>query len=259
MIEIAVYAVVGALAGLIGWAVSRGVPSERRQLVGVAVTVILMTAGSPLVHRYLVDPYRLDAVLDATPAYRALEEHEPQAYQRIRGEMLEATRRGESAVAASARMRAAIGALLPKYLQRADDDALIDYMRVTMDELEQISRHDIAAAYAFLVPDPAKPVNVMAHISADLMRRDSEALARLIATGAKRREPHPPNARGEAAFEKVVEQVRGQIGDDFDALQRMGQPDADPQKIVRGTLVLYRTVFALPAADAAEVLRFLLR
>jgi hypothetical protein len=223
------------------------------------VTAIVMVVGTPLVHRFLVNPYRLDRVLATTPAYRALKEHEPQTYEKIRGEMLAAMRAGESPVATSARMRAVIATLLPKYLQTADDAALVEYMRVNMDELEEIARHDHATAYAFLVPDPAKPVNVMEHVSADLKRRDSEALARLVATGAKRRTPRPPNGRAEPVLGEVVEQVRGQIGDDFDALQRMGQPDADPQKIVRATLILYRAILARPTGDAAEVLRFLLR
>src|SRR5260370_1799315 len=110
----------------------------------------------------LVDK-QADRELHKTPAYKQIAKWEPEAYAEMKRQMIVSIQRSDSPAVAQGHVRKIVEGLAKKYMKTADDMALIDYIKVTADEIRQVADKDKNVAFDMPFNGHA-PVDTPKHI-----------------------------------------------------------------------------------------------
>jgi hypothetical protein len=129
------------------------------------------------------------AAVEASPSFQAMKAHYPEDYRRMEGSVREAALRGASDEAARA-AEAALGAVMVRQRPKADAETSVALYEVTRAEGEALRRVNPAACAAFM-DGRGSMAEVVKVASKDLLTRDVEVGARLLAQSAQK--PAPPS------------------------------------------------------------------
>jgi len=218
-------------------------------------------AAAGFAGRQLLFPYLARAQADKAlqaPLFRALEQHEPATYQIVRATMIEGIEAHRPMSEVAAATRPIIGQAAQKYLAKADDQALVDVVRATVDEIEQAARKDPAVAYGIMYPGAAPRYVIGEFVDEKTLEAEVAATARLIETGAR----NAASPQDDAAAAKTLREIAGELektyGEDVKLLDGGWRPGVDKKKVCEVRVAMYRAILALPPRDAAQVLRLIL-
>lgn len=236
---------------------------EVKGRVSALLAMVFGILGVGLTGRHFLVPYvaraQADKALQA-PLFRALERHEPATYQIVRATMIEGikSRRPMNEIAAAT--RPIIGQAAQKYLMTANDQALVDVVRATVDEIEQAARKDPAVGYGIMVPGAAPQQYVIGeYVEQKTLEAEVAATARLIESGARHAASPQDDERAAQLLRAIAAGVEQTYGDDVRLLDGGWRPGVNKKKACEVRVAMYRAILALPAHDAAQVLRLLLR
>lgn len=255
MITILVSAAAGALGAIIAYVIFRG---EHRKQLRLFATVVLIIVFAKLGDYYVAKPFEAEKALRDLPAFEAIKEHEPATYQQIRAEMLRAVRGGADRANVTAKIRAHTSEIVSKYIPRASDKALTDYIAVTVEEIRQLAAKSPEEGVKFLFPAPGESVDLVRYVDAQTRQRDLSALGELIRTGAAS-PPRPiDQARAQQLLDQALAQLRSKYGDSVAALAAPRAPGTDKKMVCDMAADLYAFILEMPSSDAALVLRSML-
>jgi hypothetical protein len=139
--------------------------------------------------------------------------------------------------------------LMPRYVSRASDAAVVAMARSLVAELKERKARDPEDCYRALFPEVAGPVRLRLPGNRDGGSAIRQIVATARAPGAQAR---PGNA---AALARVHAALRAQYGAQVEVLARPQAPDVDRQLVCSVTTDLYDGIVQLPEADAAGALR----
>jgi len=245
-------AVCGALAALIAYAIVRN-PKENR----VAYIVVLLFAFGFLyaLSKPVVRYIQIESELQSVAAFQELKRNDPEAYERIKATLHDAIQNGESLDMAAVRARSILSELVAtKYLPRASDDAIANYVAVMVEEIEQFTNADPNACYQYLFPKQYGPANLR-YVDKKTMEKDLTALAQVIHTAAQNQQSTVTSADGEAILKGVVQDLYGVYGDDILLLDKIHDPSTDRKRACTVVAALYRRILDLPKPQRGVVLR----
>ena len=250
--------VAGAAGGLAG-AVAALFKSEGAKQLRIVVMIVLFIPFNWVGQRYIAKPLIVDGQLRDLPAFAAIKEHEPATYQTMKSELVTAMQDGADKDAIALRVHNLTASLAQKYIPRCSDQALIRYMRVTMDEVDQLSKRNPELAFAMLFPEPGKFVDIRSSLDEATQKEDLAALAGVISTGAGQPVRKSSDSRANDLIRQVFQELASEDG--AGAAKVIANPHApgvDKRQVCTLISHLYGKVLALPEDDAALVLRTML-
>lgn len=251
--------IVSGVAGGLAGAVSALVKGENAKLTRIVVMVVLFFTFNFIGQRYVAKPLIVDAQLRDVPAFTAIKEHEPATYQTMKSELVTAMQDGANTDAIRLRVHNLTASLVQKYIPRCSDEALIRYMKVTMDEVDQLAKRNPEAAFAMLFPEPGKFVDIRSSLDDATQKEDLAALAGVISSGAGKPVHPAAGSRGSELVTQAFQELASEEGGD--AVKQIANPRApgvDKHQVCVLVSRLYRKILALPEDDAALALRTML-
>jgi hypothetical protein len=251
---ILVAGVSGALAAGLGFLI-RG---DDRKYVRIAVIVVLMFVFNAIGRRVILRPYEADRVLRAIPAFEAIRQHEPEVYREVRADVMGSMSAGADHQAIRRNVHGHITKLFRRYAPRASDEALRRYFAVMVDEIEEVARKSPATAVKFVFPAEGEFVDISTFVDERTMKRDLEALAEVIRSGAGRPPQSVEKDRANELLQREMEKLASRYGERVDDLSRPRGAGVDPAAVTSMVVELYRGILALPADDGSIVLRHVL-
>jgi hypothetical protein len=194
----------------------------------------------------------VDKFLRTDPLYSVLLADNPALSEPLRGALVKALETGhrEEAVAAG---RTVVAAVLPSYLPKASDDALVTFTTSMLRTLRGLASADPNRCYRYLFPKVAGPPSLGKDDGQDELLN----AMRLVVESARSRQqpqPEPPDA-SQSDMEEVLGRLAVRHGQDVLLLQQPEAPNVDRAKVCALAIDLYSEVLTLPAPRAARVLR----
>jgi hypothetical protein len=245
-----------------GWAILARVCVPINMLYAAGVVAVL---GVPQVYEDWLIALRAPAVAEALdkqvlsdPTVAALHAADPELYENIRNKWLDNLNRGTSSAEEEAMIRGKIAQTVHKYLPLASNEAVIEFTRVYVSEIDQIGAKNVDACVSFLSPRPDElPLDVNKYVTADTIKRRSAAYVAVLASGATNPQPVPTEGEIKKNMHLVATRLVARYGEaDAAVIGDMHSPTADHGKICTIFSALYKEVLALPVQDQVPLLRF---
>jgi hypothetical protein len=216
---------------------------------GVATIVIVVGLHAGLAGlRGWQNERRADALLRDDAFLAAIVTDMPSLRAPVRAALLRALAAGQSGNVTDF-VLATMTPLMPSYVARASDAAVVAMARSLVAELKEREAQDPEDCYRALFPHVAGPARL--RVLGD--REGGQALRLIVETarapGAQRRAGSP------AALARVYTALREQYGAQVEVLARPQAPDVDRRLVCSVTTDLYDGIVHLPEADAAGALR----
>jgi hypothetical protein len=244
------------------------------RVVGGIAAVLAGVVGSQMFLRPMLLERRVEKELMSVPAFQQIARWEPVTYKKMKDAAVASTRRGESPAQVQGAVRGVLAGVLKQYIPVASDEALIEYMRVMIDEIEQMTAKDPEVSYAMLFNNRVN-VDVTKYIDETLQKRDMSALSEIIRTGVRKDAGYQNDQNAERVFVQVMEQFIADFGPDGRLPFTMGRREAPPgtdmveamaiatapvdkKKTCEMTVAFYRRILELRSDRAAQVLRMML-
>jgi hypothetical protein len=194
----------------------------------------------------------LDEGLQKERVFRVLKASRPEAYQSILEAELGAWRKGQSVEQLRAVTIPVVARVVSESLAYSSDEALLRYGKLMASQLAalekappKVCRDQIAGTGSGAAAS---------WFSERLRAEELEVEADIIQSVDRSRKPVAP-ATLQASLQKAFAKARATSGNDVEALSQLNDPNADPKAVCRAASVFYGAIVALPAEDAAVLLR----
>jgi hypothetical protein len=258
--------ILAGLAGALSVAIAHLlVRNPKKRQITYALVLVLSFAILNALSRVFVLPHihgwqteeAIERQLGQIPAYREVRKGDPQAYERIRAIVRDGIREAQRSEIVAGRIRAVLSELVVKYIPYASDDAVVDFARVMVREIEELTRVDPNFCYRFLFPEQYGPLDASKHIDPKTLQNDLAALAILIRTATHNPQPGPDVSRSEALLKTVYIRVNEEYGDDVRLLDNPHGQSVDKEKVCTIIAGLYKHVLNMPKKQSGMVLRYM--
>ena len=194
-----------------------------------------------------------DRELLKTPAYRQIAKWEPDAYAEMKRQMIASIQRNDPPAVAQGHVRKIVEGLAKKYMKTADDMALIDYIKVTADEIRQVADKDKDVAFDMLFNSEAN-VDITKYIDKATQQHDQDALAEVIRSGVAKEASPQDDQRALQLLRDVIGGMHNDFGTDADMAF---SPKGNKERSVQMALEFYKRVLTLRSDQSAKILRLL--
>lgn len=201
---------------------------------------------------------RAEQALLQVPAYQAMKQYDPQTYTAIMDDLRRGLEGGKTQKDLIAQIKPRVEQLVQKRMPVASDQAVVDYMGVTVRELRELKRRDPALCFKFMFPQQYGVLNARDYMSKDIIDADFAGLAEVIRTSATAPQPVPAESEVSDDLKAVVTQLHQRHGDDATILQHLQDPHVDQAKGCEITAELYEGILALPQPRSGKLLRYML-
>ena len=204
------------------------------------------------------DADRIEQSLLKVPVYAALSTYDTNNYAKVRKALVEGVQAGRSVAEIQMDIHTlVIGFIVPSYLSRAPDLALLRYWRSQITELKFIGRTSPAQCLTFLGLDNKTPAaDMMNKVPKELANEDLAALTEVIIQTAT----NPTQAKPFSSYEKEFEGVMlAMMAKDRRSVAVIANPEKfsnDPATTCNSMILLYNTILSLSdSKTAAGLLR----
>ena len=192
--------------------------------------------------------------LSLAPGYRLLKTQEPALWQLLNRELLHKRLEGVPAEQALGEMRGWLMDLINQRMARADDETLVNYLRVSVEEMQALQQPDPQRCFRFLYPQVNGGINLQQVLSPELFQRDAQALDLLLQQSTGNDMPID-QALAQGDLQGIVEKLYGKWGDKLQQLNMPADTAVDRSAMCAMSIDLYSAILALPAKQAANLLR----
>ncbi len=192
--------------------------------------------------------------LSLAPGYRLLKTQEPALWQLLHRELLHKRMEGVPAEQALGEMRGWLMDLVNQRMARADDETLVNYLRVSVEEMQALQQPEPQRCFRFLYPQVNGGINLQQVLSPELNQRDAQALDQLLQQSTGNDMPID-QALAQRDLQSIVEKLYGKWGDKLQQLNMPADTAVDRSAMCAMSIDLYSGILALPAKQAANLLR----
>lgn len=222
------------------------------------IFAIVIAAGGFAAFRFglpMLADKQADRELLKTPAYRQIAKWEPEAYAEMKRQMIESIRRSDPPAVAQGHVRKIVEGLAKKYMKTADDMALIDYIKVTADEIRQVADKDKNVAFDMLFNSNAN-IDITKYIDHATLQHDMDALAEVIRSGVAKEGSPQDDQRALQLLRGVIKSMQNDYGEQAN-LAFSPTTSSDKGQSVDMALEFYKRVLTLRSDQSAKILRLL--
>ncbi|PTQ69140.1 hypothetical protein [Pseudomonas sp. GV071] len=192
------------------------------------------------------------------PVFAAMSTYDPPAYAKLKAMMIEGVKRGRSMDELHTELQAKfLDSILPAYLSRAPDQALLRYWRSQIAELRYLNKTSAGDCMSFLGLDTNAPkTDLIAKLPKELTQEDLAALTVVIQKSGE----NPVKAKPLSAYAKELQGVlAATTAKDRDAVKVISDPQKfakNPAKVCSSMILLYDNILALKdPSKSAGILR----
>jgi len=268
MLPLAVAPVGGLLGGLCGggaaalniYLFGRKLGPVTRFAVTGAISVAAIIAYmflAQIMTITIVTEAKVDQELQTLPAYAALKKADPDAYNKLLRQIVQLRSRLRPQAEVQAAAYGALGASVRRFQAHASDQALIDRVRITTLEIDQIGEKNVDACADFLSRNPQAPIDLQQYITPEVIKLDGAATTAILETGSTGERPVPERKQVEPSLNQIRNRLVAQFGEDDVAKFGIGQI-TDHAKVCKMSSAFFKQALSLPRQQAVSVLRFVL-
>jgi hypothetical protein len=234
-------------------------PTTKFVITGVisTATVIAYLFFARLIVIAFFTEGQADRELQTLPAYVALKKADPDDYNKLLQQIVQLRSRSRPQAEILDAARSALSAAVSRFQAHASDQALIDRVRITTLEIDQIGAKSADACVDFLSPHPQSPVNLQQYVSPEIAKLNEVTIAAILETGSTGEHPIPEKQKVEAFLNQIRSSMVAQFGEDDVAKFGRGQI-TDHAQICKMNSVFFKLALSLPRQQAVSVLRFVL-
>lgn len=231
---------------------------------GAVILHAAMFAAALALGRHVVEPrlqaWRVESALLEMPVYRALQEHEPQSYQRIRSAIEQGIAARSPQQQIWAATRPVISEVTARLLPQAPDEVLARFAHHLVDGLTRLHAKGGTACFSYVNPAPGEAVDFGELLGAEFTARELDLVADIVVAAAAGRQPPVDQQEAAPYLEAVVARLLATYSqEDLAALENPHAPGLDKRRYCQLITDLYREAIALPAPRGARLLRFLMQ
>jgi hypothetical protein len=187
----------------------------------------------------------------ASPVYGVLKEKYPDSYKEILDTFVDGAMKGAPQAQVIGQARAKLNGLIKTLVPYSDDDVLVDFGRLVVDQYRAIELQDSSACYRFASgqDDPT----VIRMIPGQLAQRELKLDAQILSSARKQYN----SGDNEAAWSKIRTGLglKGYSAGDLKLLTENSVKPSDYARYCETTIAVYQEIIVLPAKEAAAVLR----
>ncbi|WP_437615180.1 hypothetical protein [Erwinia sp. V71] len=243
------------------WLVRRAKISRWLALLLVAVPLV---AGNMAWLHWIQPQQQLAARLDAAQqqlatmlVYRTIKQQDPALYKQLNDELVISVRNGAETDKAIAQLRPMLADLLNQRVGRAQDSAVIDYIRMSVRQMQSLRQLSGELCFQFLFPQLSGEVNTIGQLPPQLQQQDLQQMdALLAASTGPEISVDLPVAR--QSMQGIVRTLYEKWGSKLQMLNAPTDIRVDHNEMCDMTIDLYQAILALPPKQAANVLRMML-
>ena len=188
------------------------------------------------------------------PGYRVLQTQEPALWLLLTQELTRRINAGEPVKQATGELRGWLIDVINQRLMRGTDRAVINYIAVSVEEMQALNARDPSLCFRFLYPQVNGGVNLVNILPPSLNHKEAEAMELLLLNSTPQQQPMD-STLAQRDLEQVVAQLYQRWGDKLQQLNMPADTAVDRSSMCAMSIDLYRAILALPDKRAANLLR----
>jgi hypothetical protein len=253
---------VSALIGLIYFGIIN-IPAIKRNIgkvphwVGILVVIAAGRVFEPMVTtawEAFQLPTQTESALLEVAVFRTIKEQEPKLFQEILQRAIEALRKDRKASLTPITAKYCTKLVLSR-IPHADDRAIIEYMRSTMDITRYLDSRSHDQAFAYLFPDRVQyKLPFLADLPKERLERQLGALNGVLVSSFGKQRTIPTETEVQPIMIDVLTGIRDRC--DISIFSKLDRQDLDHAETLRTLLAYYDGLFALQEPQAGAVLRY---
>ena len=207
------------------------------------------------------DAHKIESGLLAIPIYSVLAQYDQQNYAKLRNIFVSGIQKGRAQIEIQNDIRSVfVGQLIPTYLKKAPDEALIRYWNSQIAEMKYLAKLSPQHCADFAFPQFAKTAQDLQRLlPKDLRQEDIDALAAVIKGVATNPQGYASSPKIQTDLEAAVMRVARKYPEALDVVQNPANHKDDPASLCAAVIVLYSEVLAIPSSSrSGAVLRYMI-
>ncbi|KGL51304.1 hypothetical protein NS303_09655 [Pantoea ananatis] len=194
-----------------------------------------------------------DYMAQAT-VYRVLRTQEPALWQLLTRELAHKLREGEPMIQAVGELRGWLTDVINQRLMRASNHAIVNYIGVSVEEMQALNKRDPGLCFQFLYPQVKGGVNLAETLPAALNQKEAEATEYLLLNSLTEEQPLDRD-QAQNDLKNIVDRLYQKWGDKLQQLNMPADTAVDRSSMCAMSIDLYSAILALPDKQAANLLR----
>jgi hypothetical protein len=190
----------------------------------------------------------------ATPVFQAIQTRFPAQFSSIIDDYYEAIQKGKTEAETVRNLRGRVRPFITSLIPQADDDVLVDYNRILIDQYSYLYAKNPSSCYAYAA-GAVIPANLPSDVSGELLQRRQAVEERVVATAVMR--PETSSAAMTPLFAKLRKALiaKGFTEADFSLLEQPAVEKSKQAQYCRRRILFLSEISRLPAPEGATVLR----
>lgn len=206
------------------------------------------------------DAHKIESELLAIPIYSALAEFDQQNYAKLRKVLVSGIQKGRAGISIQNDVRSIFTTqIIPTYLIKAPDEALIRYWHSQIAEMKHLAKLDPQHCADFAFPQFARSApDLLRLLPRDLQQEHMNALAAVVKGVATSPQRHQSTQEIQADLEAAVTRVAEKYSWAPEVLQNPANHKDAPASLCGAVIALYSEVLATPSSRrSGAVLRYM--
>jgi len=261
-VGIAVGAATGAVAVLISIGIMKlaGKPNFK----GANVLYIIIFVGALTLGRESVEPriqaQRVESTLLDMQVYRALQQHEPEAYKKIQSAIEDGIANQRPKEQMWAATRPVIGEIMTRRLPHASDEVLIKFGEHIVFATTLLHSKGGNACFSYINPAPGEALDFTVLLGKDAAQKELDLVADLVVSAAGKTRLAVTEAEVAPDVQAVIGKLLSKYSqEDIAALENPNSPNVDRRRYCEVIADLYKEAIALPDPRNGRLLRYLMQ
>lgn len=259
-IGVAVGAATGGLAVLVSTVIikllGKSVTSKGARILHVIIFSVAVVLGRELLEPR-IQAHRVEAMLLELPVYKALKQHEPEAYARIRSTFEQGIASKLPTEQIWAATRPVIGEITSRRLPHVSDEVIVRFGQHIVTAMNVLYDKGGTSCFSYINPAPGESLDFNALLGKEMSEQELNLIAEVVSSAAGKTQPKITGVETESDIEYVIGQLLTRHTlNDLAVLQNPNSPTIDKRKFCQVTCDLYKEALALPPPRNSKLLRY---
>ncbi|SDH66275.1 hypothetical protein SAMN05216603_111166 [Pseudomonas benzenivorans] len=197
------------------------------------------------------DAHKIESGLLANPVFSALAQYDQQNYARLRNILVAGIQKGRAEIEIQNDIRSIfVGELIPTYLKKAPNEALIRYWRSQIAEMRHLAKLNPQYCADFAFPEFAKSaLDLQRLLHKDMLIEDFDALATVVKGVATNPQGYGSSPQIQSDLEAAVMNVVQKYPWALEVLANPANHKDDPASLCGAFIAFYSEVLAIPSSS----------
>lgn len=207
------------------------------------------------------DAHKIESGLLAVPFYSALAQYDQQNYARLRNILVSGIQKGRAEIEIQNDIRSIfVGELVPMYLKKAPDEALVRYWHSQIAEMRHLAKQSQQQCADFAFPQFARSAqNLQRLLPKEMLMEDINALAAVVKGVATNPQGFGSSPRIQADLKSAVTKVAQKYPWALEVVSSPANHKDSPALLCGAVIALYTEILAIPGSNrSGPVLRYML-